>query len=185
MDTIIRKSRPLRQCLGFSFSVGQVASTLRDVFGCRQVFLAEPGIDAAGILLSIPEPNIYKLYLTYGRIAGAGFGNLNCCVWIWNRNISVRHAERCGLGVCEGKLATIASRRHRRRENLWICFCSPSSYKAQNGVHHNGSVKNNMKAVVKDVEKLNLSSARMDVFYTRSKSNIAVRSRYEPRRSCR
>ncbi|PIC21471.1 hypothetical protein B9Z55_026291 [Caenorhabditis nigoni] len=73
MDTIIRKSRPLRQCLGFSFSVGQVASTLRDVFGCRQVFLAEPVIDAAGILLSIPEPNIYKLYLTCGRIAGAGF----------------------------------------------------------------------------------------------------------------
>ncbi|CAP27689.2 Protein CBG07361 [Caenorhabditis briggsae] len=92
---------------GFYFFVGPVASALCNVFGCRQVALAGSVIAAVGFLLSIPAPNIYMLYLTFGLIAGAGFGMMYLpAIVIISQYFAKKRSLATGIAVCGSGIGT-------------------------------------------------------------------------------
>uniref|UniRef100_A0A1I7V3J2 MFS domain-containing protein n=2 Tax=Caenorhabditis tropicalis TaxID=1561998 RepID=A0A1I7V3J2_9PELO len=92
---------------GFYFFVGPFASALCNVFGCRQVALAGSIIAAVGFLLSIPAPNIYVLYLTFGLIAGAGFGMMYLpAIVIISQYFAKKRSLATGIAVCGSGIGT-------------------------------------------------------------------------------
>ncbi|CAI2355779.1 unnamed protein product [Caenorhabditis sp. 36 PRJEB53466] len=92
---------------GFYFFVGPFASALCNVFGCRQVALAGSIIAAIGFLASIPAPNIYVLYLTFGLIGGAGFGMMYLpAIVIISQYFAKKRSLATGIAVCGSGIGT-------------------------------------------------------------------------------
>uniref|UniRef100_A0A8R1E3V7 MFS domain-containing protein n=1 Tax=Caenorhabditis japonica TaxID=281687 RepID=A0A8R1E3V7_CAEJA len=92
---------------GFYFFVGPFASALCNVFGCRQVALAGSVIAALGFLMSIPAPNIYVLYLTFGFIGGAGFGMMYLpAIVIISQYFAKKRSLATGIAVCGSGIGT-------------------------------------------------------------------------------
>ena len=52
---------------------GPIASTLTNKYGCRIVTIAGAIIASIGFIISIPAPNIYYLYFSFGITAGKFF----------------------------------------------------------------------------------------------------------------
>lgn len=59
---------------GFYLLIGPVASALTNKYGCRPVSIAGSIITSLAFLLSVFSPNISVLIMTYGVVAGIGFG---------------------------------------------------------------------------------------------------------------
>lgn len=60
--------------VGTTFCIGPVASGLTTKYGCRAVTIAGALLATAGLLLSVPAPNVTYLFFSVGICTGAGFG---------------------------------------------------------------------------------------------------------------
>ncbi|CAB3401066.1 unnamed protein product [Caenorhabditis bovis] len=92
---------------GCYFFIGPFSSALCNVFGCRKVAIAGAVISCIGFLLSIPAPNIYCLYITFGLIGGAGLGMMYLpAIVIISQYFAVRRSLATGIAVCGSGIGT-------------------------------------------------------------------------------
>ncbi|XP_054717390.1 monocarboxylate transporter 12-B-like [Uloborus diversus] len=92
---------------GCYLSAGPVVSALTNKFGCRPVTIAGSIVACLGFLLSIVAPSVDVLMITYGIMAGVGFGLIYLpAIVSVGYYFSTRRAFATGLAVCGSGMGT-------------------------------------------------------------------------------
>lgn len=87
--------------------VGPIASLLENKFGCRVVTISGSVLSATGFVLSTFSPNIWVMVLTYGFMAGIGFGLMYHCAFVMvGHYFEKRRALATGITACGSGVGT-------------------------------------------------------------------------------
>ncbi|XP_070172884.1 monocarboxylate transporter 5-like [Littorina saxatilis] len=90
-----------------TFTVGPLASSLTNRYGCRKVTIVGAFICATGFVISVFAPNLYYLYFSSGIMAGLGFGLIYLpAIVSVAQYFEKRRAFATGLAVCGSGFGT-------------------------------------------------------------------------------
>lgn len=95
--------------VGTTFCIGPVASGLTTKYGCRTVTIAGSLLATAGLVISVPAPNVTYLFFTIGLCTGAGFGLMYLpAIVSVTMYFEKRRAFATGIAVCGSGFGTFA-----------------------------------------------------------------------------
>ncbi|CAN7998519.1 unnamed protein product [Ixodes pacificus] len=95
--------------VGTTFCIGPVASGLTTKYGCRSVTIAGSLLATAGLVISVPAPNVTYLFFTIGLCTGAGFGLMYLpAIVSVTMYFEKRRAFATGIAVCGSGFGTFA-----------------------------------------------------------------------------
>ena len=93
--------------VGVTLSVGPIASTLTNRFGCRVVTIVGAVLASLGFFVSAAAPGILFLYLSIGLITGIGFGFIYLpAIVSVSMYFEKKRAFATGIAVCGSGLGT-------------------------------------------------------------------------------
>ncbi|XP_041373564.1 uncharacterized protein LOC121386626 [Gigantopelta aegis] len=90
-----------------TYTVGPIASALTNRYGCRVISIVGSLVAGVGFMLSLFAPNIYYLYISFGIMAGFGFGLIYLPAIVSVANyFEKRRSFATGLAVCGSGFGT-------------------------------------------------------------------------------